>query len=535
MPKQKPTLYIDRLIGWLNPVRGIRRVGARMMLETLSRKEKLSERAFEGISGSRLRHDWTNITQDADTANVTSLTELRNVLRDLRQNTGIISGPLKRITNYVIGTGLRPQAKARIDTEDQAIFLTQGISPITETIAQRFIYQSERAWRNWVDKADAQLRMNFYELQSLTFMAMFADGEVLAVARSSQKYQRTIPLCFEIIEIDRLATPPGEIANPKIRNGIEFDEEGVPIRYFVLKQHPGANYFIGKNLADYEPIDAFQGNGQRKVFHLYDILRPGQSRGYPPFASALEDIQDRKRYREAEVVAARVAACLAAFVKSPSAYTEFSNLNTNSSTEKMKEFQPGMIKYLQPGEEVQLFEPKRPNTNLPEFIKHMDREIANAADFPYEILTGDWGELNYSNARTIMILAYIAIRAYQQYFVDHFCYPAWELAMTDFVVKGLVEAPSFRERIKDYCNSQWIPPKRDWVDPQSESNAAKTDLETNVTTLSDLITGKGGDWEEQIEQRAKELAKIKELEKKYDISFSVQKQIAFPGGKGGDA
>jgi lambda family phage portal protein len=525
---------LDQFIGWISPIRGIKRRGARMMLETLSKKQ---ERSFEGISGSRLRHDWTNLTQDADAASVTSLIELRNVLRDLRYNSGIISGPLKRITNYVIGTGMRPQARVKADTEDVSSLTSNQYSTITDQVAKKANYQIEQVWKSWVKKADAQLRQNFYEQQGLMFMAMYADGEVIAVARSSEKFGRIVPLCLEVIEIDRLATPMSEVANPKIRNGIEFDEEGIPIRYYILKKHPGSNYILSSKFKpdDFEQVDTFQQNGQRKVFHLYNVLRPGQSRGYPCLASALEDIQDRKRYREAEIVAARVAACLAAFVKSPASYTEFSNLGTNSQSEKMKEFQPGMIKYLMPGEEVQLFEPKRPNTNLPDFIKHMDREIANAADFPYEILTQDWGQLNYSNARTIMILAYIGIRFFQQYMIDHVCQPMRELFITDAVTKGLVDAPGFKSRYEDYCLTSWIPPRRDWVDPASESQAAKTDLETNVTTLASIITAKGGDWEEEIEQRAKELAKIKELETKYDISFAPSKGLALPGGKGGMA
>ena len=185
-----------------------------------------------------------------------------------------------------------------------------------------------------------------------------------------------------------------------------------------------------------------------------------------------------------------------------------------------------MVKYTMPGEKVTISNPgNTPNSQLVEFIQHIDREIANAADFPYEILSGNFGELNYSNARTILILAYIAIRAFQQQFIDHLSYPVWELFATDCVISGLVEAPGFRDRIKDYCNSQWIPPKRDWIDPSSESEAAKTDLETNVTTLSDLITAKGGDWEEHLEQRARELQKIKELEEKYGITFSQEKGI----------
>jgi hypothetical protein len=50
-------------------------------------------------------------------------------------------------------------------------------------------------------------------------------------------------------------------------------------------------------------------------------------------------------------------------------------------------------------------------------------------------------------------------------------------------------------------------------------------LETNVTTLSELITGRGGDWEESLEQRAKELARVKDLEEKYGVEFQKPQQV----------
>ena len=515
--------WIDRAVAHILPERGLRRLAARRLYEVMPER-----RDFDSISHSRIRHDWTNVTKDADAANISSLTELRNILRGLAQTSGIISGPLRRITNYVIGTGLRPQARVKADPpESISILKSLNLPTITEQIAQQVNYQLEFYWPQYVEKSDAQLRLNHYEQQALAFRAMFADGEVLGVARSSEKYGRIVPLCTEVIEIDRLATPFSELSNSKIRNGIEFDEEGVPFKYHVLKRHPGSQTLIDmKKAYETEQIDAFAINGQRKVFHLYNVLRPGQSRGYAPFAAALEDIQDRKRYREAEIVASRVGACLAAFVKSPAAYNQFLANPTNETTERLKEFQPGMIEYLQPEQSVEIFNPNRPNRELTAFLKHFDREIANAADFPYEILTGDFGGLNYSNARTILILAYICIRAYQQQMIDHWCNPHWELFATDCVLKGLVNAPGFSLRMKDYCRTQWIPPKRDWIDPQSEAEGARVDLlETNVTTLSELITGRGGDWEESLEQRAKELARVKDLEEKYGVEFQKPQQV----------
>jgi lambda family phage portal protein len=513
--------WIDKAINYFAPTLALKRYAARQAYATLTKPlSETEQRAFEVVQGARYRDDWTNSTQDADSANVNNLQALRNMVRDLSHRSGIVSGPLKRLTNNVVGHGIRPQARVKEDGEFDG---AEGAQKITEKRAERFNYQVEKAWRRWYKVSDSALKQNFYEQQGLAFRAMIGDGEVLAVLRSSARKDRMIPLCVELVEIDRLTTPMSEISNPSIRNGIEFDTEGVPIRYFVLKRHPGSTGVISRiSLNDYEILDAFGANGLKKVIHLHDILRPGQSRGYTPFAAGLADIHDLSRYREAEIVAARIGACLAAFIKKPQAYNTWNNKGTNTDGQKISQFEPGMVKYLNPGEEVDTFNPSRPNPAAADFMKQLIQWAANAVDMPYEVFANDWKDLNYSNARTVLLQAYLAFGVYQNHLVNHLCIPVWENFVSDCVAADVVKADGFGFRKDDYFRSSWITPGWKWVDPEKESNAATNDLNNLIDTLANVLAGKGDDWEETVEQRAKEIAKVKELEKKYNITMSPQ-------------
>ena len=519
--------FIDRVISYIAPNYALRRYSAHLMFKALSGPDR-EERSFEAITNSRLRSDWTNITQDADAALGVNGQALRNMVRDLSHRNGLIAGPIRRITNNIIGQGIRPQARVK---EDGPYDTPQGSRKITEDTAKRFNYQAEKNYRKWGKKASSDLRTTIEELQSLAFRAMISDGECLVVARSSNRNGRIIPLALEVIEIDRLSTPPKEVSNPKIRNGIEFDDEGVPVRYFVLKRHPGSTSIqtIAK-INDYEEITAYGSNELQKVFHLYDILRPGQSRGYTPFAAGLGDIHDIARYREAVMVAARAGACLAAFVKRPHAYGIAQQKPSNDSGQLITKFEPGMVKYLNPGEEITAFSPNQPQNQFGEFTKQILLTAANAIDVPYEIFANDWAGLNYSNARTVLLQAYIAFRIYQRYIINHLCIPVWENFISDCVVTEIIEAPDYGLRKDDYLNVSWVPPGWAWVDPLKESKAAQNDIENLITTLSDTLAGRGDDWEETVEQRARELKKIKELEEKYGIEMTVKK----PGDIGAD-
>lgn len=510
---------LDRLIAYISPRTALKRHAARMMVNSLG---GYGRRSFDAVSGGRLRSDWTNITRDADAANVTSLSALRNNVRDLTRNSGIVAGPLRRITNNVIGVGIRPQARVKEDGPYD-IGGDDPLSAITKDTAERFNYNVEKLWRSWSSKSDAALQMNFYEQQGLAFRGMLGDGESLVICRSSQNKSRPLPLCLEVCEIDRLSTPPGEMSNPKIRNGVEFDTEGVPIRYYILKKHPGSSVITGKDINDYEQVDAFAENGNRNVLHLYDILRPGQSRGYTPFAAGLKDIQDLDRYLEAEVVGARIAACLAAFVQSPADYSMYSSLSSNETAQKIREFEPGMIEYLRPGEEVNVFSSNRPNNAFSNFIRQMMMNIANAVDIPYEVFTNDWANLNYSNARTVLLQAYLAFRIYQLYVINHFCIPVWENFITDGLISGKIEAPGFDRRRDDYLRCAWIPPGWAWVDPVKEATGKQLEVNNLFETLSDICASKGKDFEETIETRAMEMKKIKDVEKKYGVKLQPEK------------
>lgn len=517
------TPYIDKIINYFAPGYALRRHAAREAFAVLTRpRSETEQRAFEVIESARYRDDWTNTTLDADAANVNNLQALRNMVRDLSHRSGIVSGPLKRLTNNVVGHGIRPQARVKEDGPYDGV---EGVLPITGKRAEKFNYQIEKAWRNWHKMSDSSLQQNFYEQQGLAFRAMISDGESLVVLRSSDRAGRSIPLCIEIIEVDRLSTPMGKVNNPKVRNGIEFDDEGVPIRYYVLKRHPGATGIISSaSYSEYETIEAFGANGLRKVIHLYDILRPGQSRGYTPFAAGLADIHDLSRYREAEIVAARIGACLAAFIRKPHAYNSWNNQASNTAGQKISQFEPGMVKYLNPGEEVDTFNPSRPNPAVADFTKQLLQWAANAVDMPYEVFANDWKDLNYSNARTVLLQAYLAFRVYQTYLVNHLCVPVWENFVSDCVSTGIIKADGFGLRKEDYFRSSWITPGWEWVDPKREAEAAQIDLESHISTLSEILASKGKDWEETLEQAAKESARQKELEEKYGIDLSATKK-----------
>jgi len=75
----------------------------------------------------------------------------------------------------------------------------------------------------------------------------------------------------------------------------------------------------------------------------------------------------------------------------------------------------------------------------------------------------------------------------------------------------MIEAPDFYESKAAWTRCKWIGPGRGWIDPVKEAKAAHLRMRTGLSTLEDECASQGLDWEEVLEQLAREKAKIAEL------------------------
>jgi len=89
-----------------------------------------------------------------------------------------------------------------------------------------------------------------------------------------------IKLDVRLVEADRVTNPDLKLATTNAIDGIEFDRHGNPLRYFVLRQHPGGKTYL-------TPIDAYDRIPAEAMIHWFRPDRPGQHRGIPEITPAL--------------------------------------------------------------------------------------------------------------------------------------------------------------------------------------------------------------------------------------------------------
>lgn len=496
----------DNVIAFFDPKAGYQR---KAMRKAMGLMDGLS--SYKGAESNRLNNDWVVRGDSADQSLLPELPMLRKRSRWLNRNDAHAAGITKTVVTNTIGTGIKPQS--RIDHE------ALGLS---DEVAKKFQRDAEREWERWCPFADAGERLHFYEMQSLIDRQILENGEVFIIPIRIKDKNRPCPLAFEIIEADRVCTPPGMQGNKNIRDGVLTGEHGQPVKYFVTKGHPGDGFY-GDLSARQKFIEypAKRFDGQKNVFHLYAMERPSQTRGIPFFAPVLNYFKDFADYLEAEVVTARIAACLSVFIKKndAGAAVAAATAGTDGNGKRQQEVEPGTFTYLEPGEDVSTLNPMRPGNTFEPFVFVLLRSICASLNLPYEIVTKDFSRTNFSSMRASLLQAYRYFRVRQEWLNRNFNKPVWDMVQEEAFLAGRIQAKDFMENKFEYCRVRWIAQGWEWVDPLKEAKASETALRIGITTIADECANQGKDIDDLLDQRARELARIKELNEKHGIQI----------------
>jgi lambda family phage portal protein len=484
---------IERGIAAIAPAWAVKRIRARTQLA-------LAGSMYRAAEITRLRNDWISFGPESPTPALSELQLLRNRSRDANRNDPVASGATDTYAVNIVGSGLKPQS--RIDAQ------TIGISEARADELQR---QAEAAFDRWKPLADAGNTLDFDEIQFIALRKICEDGETIAIPTWANESWRPYGRCLELIESDRLVTPVALTTNRSVRNGIRYGARGEPLGYYIRKPDLPAGATL-----EYSEIAARDNRGRPKILHVYPVKRPGQSRGVPIFAPVLAYFKDLADYLEAEVIAARVAACLAIFITKQDAMFSASNMSSSTETgtgARIQGIEPGMVSYLNPGESINAVDPKRPGDAFPSFIETVLRLVGTSIGLPYELLVKDFSKTNYSSARAALLEGRRMFTNWRSWFSRRFCQPIWDLVLEEAFLRGEFDANDFYRYRHEYTRALWIGGGWGWVDPVKEVEASRKAIDYGLSTLAEEAAGQGRDWEETLDQlrREQQAIEVREL------------------------
>ena len=372
----------------------------------------------------------------------------------------------------------------------------------------------ESLWRSWAESTDcdAAKSLTFSGMTAQIFRSTMLNGEALALPLWLPN--RTFNTVIQLVEPDRLSNPDGVMDSKTLRGGIEIDRYGAPVAYHIKKTHPG-DWFAEQQ--DWQRIPVATKFGRQRVLHIHDCERTGQTRGKPLLTSVMPLFKMLDHYERSELQASVVNAMIAAFVETPLDSDDIEQMfgstdNYLSARNQWKiKLQGGAIIPTFPGDKVSAFTPSRPNSGYGKFVENVLRHIGTGLNIPFELLMKDFSKTNYSSARAALLEAWRFFMGRRQWLATYWARPVYSLWLEEAIGKNLIEAHNFYQNKMAWTRSKWIGPGRGWVDPVKEAQASKIRMENNLSTLEEECASQGLDWEEVLEQRAREQSKMQQL------------------------
>lgn len=450
-------------------------------------------RSFSGAMYNRLVSDWVTSSTSMDAEIRKDLKALRNRARDLVRNNDYARSAQRAITNNVIGQGVSMQA---------AVKMRRGGRMDVDTNAA-----IEAAWAKWKRKQHCHTAgvLSFNDIERQIIDAMPESGEIF-IRKVRQSFGGSrVPLALEVIEADRLDHDLNEMAKTgnEIRMGVERNSWGRPVAYHFKSDHPG-DYPFGAGAVNNKTVRV----PAEDVIHLFRQERPGQTRGVPWIASAIMKMHHLNGYTEAEVIAARAEACRMGFITSPE-----DDVLTDGEQDNVQvtNFEPGLITRLQPGESYTDSKPTRPGGQFEPFVRMMLHSLSAGLGVSYATLSRDYSQANYSSGRLALLDDRDNWRVLQQWMIEHFHMPVFEEWLDLAVLSGELRLPGYEANPELFRAVRWTPRGWQWVDPAKEMAAYKDAVRCGFTTLTDVIAQQGGDIEDVMLARQRELQMASDL------------------------
>jgi lambda family phage portal protein len=483
---------IDKVIGVISPAWALKRVHARSVLK----------RSYSGSESNRLNANKLpkNRAADNELMGPFGADAMRAWARSLVRDNAYAWNIVDTIVSNVVGSGI--DAQSTLETpEGDDIELINDLRDAT--------------WEEWCEFCDINGELSFKEIQALAVRELVEAGEVLIrfVRTSGKEYKgisRPVPLALEMIEADRLASDKDSYAvrnslpnNNRVIRGIELDDKGKPVAYWIYPEHPNSPY-ITRNQAPERVI-------AKDILHVYRKDRVGQSRGISWFAPIMNTNRDLGLYIENELQASAVSSCFSVAIKSETPIGSLSapdgSAPTDDAGNSFDYLEPAMVVRLRPGESVESINPGRPNSASEPWINLMLRGMAAGTGTSFEAISKNFSQTNYSSSRTSKLEDRPRYKRWQNLIIDDLCQPVWDEFCNAAALAGIEGFPTSMELLESRRKAapvDWQTPEWEWVDPTSEQNAASDSINRYMSTYQDELGARGRSWRATFYQAAKE-------------------------------
>lgn len=339
--------------------------------------------------------------------------------------------------------------------------------------------------------------------------AKCVDGETFIRIVSNPKMKSHVKLDVQLYEAEQVQSDVfGGVSDtypngvPKEVDGILFDQWGNVEKYRFLLVHPGSNSIqanIKKN-----SIEVAASN----VIHYANITRAGQNRGLSEIVSSLNVFNDLRRFTNATLTAAEVAADISFLLetKLPDSGEESDRDESPLKFMDVVELKKGAGIALPDGYTGKQLSAEHPNDRYTEFCDSKLMEAARPVSMPFNIAKGNSSSYNYASGRLDHQTYHKSIESERSEIEEEILDRLLEIFES---IDTIVYAQDYEN--EDYIFHDWMWDGFGHVDPVKESVSQENRLNNNTTTHQEECAKEGKNWEQVFRQRGREKKMMEKL------------------------
>ncbi len=433
-------------------------------------------RQYAAARNTNSTGSWSPVDQGVNDLLRSSAPQVRARVRQMVRDFPFFARAVNVLSAYTVGRGLRYQAQFR------------DASGLNRAINQQL--EDHFAW--WADEADAAGKLHFSEIEDLAQRQDCETGEFLIVMVQLGDRRRHLPFALQVIEGDWLTDSYAKtVGDNLLDQGIEYDRNsGAPVAYHI---------------SDPDNLKAPRRIPAQYVLHHHQSVRPGQHRGISPFTSGVLIANSLSDYLGSTVDTAKMAAKYLALVTTPNPMQFQAARGITADADgihKLEGLENAIIEYLRPGEEITFAAPQTVASQFDPFTRFVIRVVAISTGTTYEMLSGDYSGLSYSNLKGIRNDFYAMVDPRRDRFIRHLNRPVLASFLDALNLSGRMEMPGYAKNPRAWSRSTWMQPERPSNDPLRDSKADASDLQQKLTSPQRIAARRGVDIEEILDEWA---------------------------------
>lgn len=472
------------------------RAGERLVGERVSALRQAS-RSFKAAETPAWMGSWSSAGSDINDDLSSQLPAMRARAKGQARNDEWAGSYLIRLDDNVLGGhGIRLQCRVKLPDGSQDRATNDALEAFFEDWGRR-------------GNCDVSAQLSWRDVQSLALESEERCGELLYRWRNGGRYGVRLQLLQpEVLDVNLRR----DWAGRRVRMGVEIDDDGVPVAYWLRATKAGDSLTDG---SDITTVGKHVRVPADQIVHRFQRREIGQLRGIPGLSVGAPRLWQLHDFEESAAVAAANAAKREGFFFSPdgeappgmadqivsSVLAAAQSEGKSLSPEEMQQLQaaamkfattmPGQFDTLPVGYDFKPFESKWPDISAGDHIKGHVRAWTAARGVSYHTIGNDLSDVNYSSAQVGIVAERDHYRRRQGRLID------WLHA--EVAQRVLARAPIYVPELKpsrrdEYLASvSWLP--RTWapVDPLKAAESDDIQLRNRSTSRRQLWLAKGLD------------------------------------------